>query len=80
MGIGQVTIGGDYGSTLFYSGRTIGSLSIGGNVTTDSYLRGRDRINNLTISGNFDAGAVIRSRVFGTRTIGGANNGSFVGG
>jgi hypothetical protein len=76
LGIGQATIGGDYGSTLFFSGRTIGSLTIGGDFITGSYLRGRDRISSLTINGDFEAGAVVRSRQFGTVTIGGANNGN----
>jgi hypothetical protein len=76
LGIGSASIGSDFGSAYFFSGRTIGSLTIGGDVLTGSYLRGRDRISSLSIAGDFNAGSVIRSRQFGTTTIGGANNGT----
>jgi hypothetical protein len=70
-GIGTLQVGTDFASRLVSSGNDINLVDIRGSMLDGSLLRAADRIDELRIGGDIEAGATVRAKRIGTQSIGG---------
>lgn len=78
LGIGETTVGGDFGSPSFLAARNIDLLDITGNVLTGSRIRTKRTLVNLAIDGDVQAGATIQAKIISNQTIGGQVFGNII--
>ncbi|HRK30283.1 MAG TPA: hypothetical protein PLD59_04315 [Tepidisphaeraceae bacterium] len=78
LGVGRLTVGGDFASPSFLVTRNIDLVDITGSILTGGFLRSKRTIVDLQVDGNIQAGSTVQAKAISSQTIGGQVFGNIV--